>query len=58
MTEQKHINDRPPNFYADGKFHLVKCFKCSPNGRENWACNVAEGFCTWCGWHINQTKND
>jgi hypothetical protein len=38
-TEEKHINDRPPNFYGkrDGGFSLVRCFFCGDDrGTENY----------------------
>lgn len=58
MTEKpKHINDRRPNFYSkDGIFFLVKCYSCSKQGTENWACNVSRGQCAWCGWDVELEK--
>lgn len=32
---------------AEGKLYLQKCPRCK---HENYACNVATGICTWCGW--------
>jgi hypothetical protein len=43
--------DRPPNFRVNGQLYLVRCFACSPDGRENYLSNVATGQCTWCGWY-------
>lgn len=47
-----HVNDREPNFYSDsGQLFLVRCFACgSDGGTENWACAVATGQCSFCGW--------
>lgn len=51
METEKTINDRPPNFYEDGRFFLVRCFACDPkHGMENYAMAVASGRCAWCGW--------
>lgn len=48
----RHVNDRRPNFYGDdGRFYLVRCYACRPEGgTENWAIAVAAGECAWCGW--------
>lgn len=35
----------------DNSLLLITCPKC---GRENWACNVARGVCTWCGYDAHQ----
>lgn len=44
------------NFEKDGKVYLVRCEKCD---MENYAPNVASGFCTWCGYDANSTaQND
>lgn len=42
--------DRRPNFREDGKLYLVRCYACSPHGRENCSFAVASGECSWCGW--------
>ena len=40
--------DCPANFHdKNGRPFLVRCPSCR---RENWAPNVAEGVCAWCGW--------
>ena len=47
----RHTNDRQPNFYANGRFYLVRCFACGgEHGTENWAPAVATGQCAFCGW--------
>lgn len=33
-----------------GKIGLIRCPKCD---KENYAPNVATGFCTWCGFNAN-----
>lgn len=30
---------------------LIVCPKC---GHENWAPNVADGICTWCGYDAHE----
>ena len=37
---------REPNFQADGRWYLVRCFTC---GRANYMPAVASGRCVWCG---------
>lgn len=47
----KTIQDRPPNFRnSSGKLYLVRCYVCSPEGKENYSPNVASGTCGWCGY--------
>lgn len=47
----KTIQDRPPNFRdSAGKLYLVRCYVCSPEGKENYSPNVASGTCGWCGY--------
>jgi len=47
-----------PNFKEKGKVFCVKCQKCNI---ENYAPNVIDGFCSWCGEDHNnyevQNKN-
>lgn len=44
-------NWQEPNFMADGKLYLVRCYVCDPErGKENYALAVAAGVCAWCGW--------
>lgn len=45
-----NANYREPNFRdKEGKFQLVKCFYCRPEGRGNLAQGTARGICNWCG---------
>jgi hypothetical protein len=45
------VQDRPPNFRnSSGKLYLVRCYACSPTGRENYAPAAATGTCNWCGY--------
>lgn len=42
-----------PNFVGkNGKFFLVRCYKCDDThrGRENYIPSAATGCCAWCGW--------
>ena len=57
-TENKHVNDRYPNFYGqDGRLYLVRCFVCDPRrGVENWHVAVPAGVCAWCGWYLKKQK--
>lgn len=34
---------------------LVRCEECD---KENYAMNVLSGICTWCGYNINEEKED
>lgn len=53
------VNDRPPNFRnAHGRFFLVRCFACAPEGRENRMTRVYSGECVWCGWAAAQPDHD
>ena len=46
--EKLTVQDVPPNFRdQEGNLFLVRCAICQ---RENFACAVAKGYCTWCGW--------
>ena len=55
----KHINDREPNFYSTkGKFFLVKCYNCNEKGTENYAPSVSSGICSFCGWDVNNIKEE
>lgn len=46
-----HRNYRAPNFQADGKLYLMRCYECGgERGRENYALMVPTGQCAWCGW--------
>lgn len=38
----------------DGSIGLIICPKCQ---RENYALNVALGYCTWCGYDANKDYN-
>jgi len=39
-------------YYPDTKdLLLLRCPKC---GRENYALNVAQGICTWCGYDAHE----
>lgn len=60
MTTEKHKNFEYPNFRnKEGKLFLVRCFECEPDGgKENYAPNVAEGVCTWCGWREKRDNNE
>lgn len=35
---------------TNGRFHVIRCPRCS---RENYALQVAEGSCAWCGFNPN-----
>jgi len=37
------------------RFALVRCPDCH---KENYAINVLSGVCTWCGFNINEGKNE
>ena len=34
--------------YPDETILLIRCPKC---GKENWAPQVASGYCAWCGFN-------
>ena len=52
MRDTKHVNERAPNFYVDGKLYLVRCFACGgERGLENHAIDVSSGTCYACGWN-------
>lgn len=36
---------------ADGTFHIMKCPSCK---KENYAMQVAEGSCAWCGYRVEK----
>jgi len=36
-----------------GKVYLTRCPKC---GLENYAMNVATGYCAWCGYDANKDE--
>lgn len=46
----------PAGLYRDegGSVGLIVCPKCQ---RENYALNVALGYCTWCGYNANKDYN-
>ena len=51
------LSDNLPNgLYRDddGSIGLIICPKCQ---RENYALNVALGYCTWCGYDANKDYN-
>ena len=35
----------------DGTYALVRCEECHA---ENYAPNVMSGYCSWCGYNINE----
>lgn len=37
----------------DGKILLMRCPKCN---RENYALNVIDGICTWCGYNAHKDE--
>jgi len=49
-------NNLPSGLYRDdyGSIGLIICPKCQ---RENYALNVALGYCTWCGYNANKDYN-
>lgn len=47
----KDKNCREPNFRdpETGKFQLLKCFHCRPEGRGNLIHGTRIAVCNWCG---------
>lgn len=39
--------------YANGDILLLRCPKCN---RENWALEVANGKCCWCGYDAHEDQ--
>lgn len=35
----------------DGRFHIMRCPRCH---LENYAMQVSEGSCAWCGFSLNK----
>ena len=55
-TEEKRIGKeikyKTANFIIEnGNRALVRCEDCH---KENYALNVLSGYCTWCGFNINE----
>lgn len=49
MENKPKLLARGVEYYpGDGTLLLITCPKC---GRENWAPNVADGVCAWCGYN-------
>jgi hypothetical protein len=42
---------------TDGTYTLQKCPQ-PECGLENYALNVLQGICTWCGFDANEVKNE
>jgi hypothetical protein len=40
-------------FISNDRLYLIRCPKCQ---LENYALNVASGFCTWCGYDGNKDE--
>lgn len=48
--QPRDVNDRLPNGFRGGRFHLEECFACDPDGVPNDPIAIDSGTCAWCGW--------